>query len=303
MALITVLLIVTVLTAIVARLSLSNEVWIRQVEGGAALAQADQVSRAAQQWVGLLLAKDTNQFDGRTEPWARPLPPLPVGWGELTGHVEDRQGRFNLNNLVTSKGKVDAGAMAKFQRLLRLLGLNPAIADAAVDWIDKNQQPHGSGGAEDAFYQGRKPPYLAANRPFADPAEVRLLRGVDGKAWQKLQPYIAALPEATGVNVNTASPQVLAAVIRSWGPPRLALAKAKKWAKRTDKQPFTKTDQARRAMGISGTQGTGTGLTVMTNYFLVHTRASFGDVSRSFATLYRRSGSKVEIVRHSTEIR
>ncbi|MFA9462054.1 type II secretion system minor pseudopilin GspK [Thiohalorhabdus methylotrophus] len=302
-ALITVLLVVTVLTAIVARLSLSNEVWVRQVEGAAALAQADQVSRAAQQWVGLLLERDRNSFDGRTDLWARPIPPLPVGWGKLNGRVEDRQARFNLNNLVTGDGEVDPTAVERFQRLLRILGLNPAIADAAVDWIDPDQQPHGSGGAEDGLYQGRRPPYLAANRPFGDPAEVRLLRGVDSEAWRKLKPHIAALPEATGINLNTATPEVLAAAIPAWGSPNMALVKAEKWAERTNKQPFTDVQSfAAQALGRGGGQAP-SGLTVQTNYFLVHTRANFGSVSRGLATLYHRTGGKARIVRHSTEIR
>ena len=53
-ALVTVLLVVAVLTAIVSRLTLSNEIWIRQVQGGAAMAQARQVARAAEEWVGFL---------------------------------------------------------------------------------------------------------------------------------------------------------------------------------------------------------------------------------------------------------
>ncbi|MFP4560580.1 MAG: type II secretion system minor pseudopilin GspK [Thiohalorhabdus sp.] len=303
-ALVTILLIVTVLTAVVARLSLSNEVWVRQVQGDGALAQADQVSRAAQHWVGMLLERDTNELDGHTDLWARPIPPIPVDWGELNGRVQDLQGRFNLNNLVTAEGEVDPAALEQFRRLLRILELDPGIADAAVDWIDPDQTPYGGGGAEDGMYQGLQPPYLAANRPFGEAEEIRLLRGVDGEAWRALEPHITALPEATGVNVNTASPEVLAAVVEAWGSPRTALGEGQRWAGKTSEEPFADPDTfAAQAIGDAPGGETPPNLTVQTNYFLVRTEARFGSVSRSLATVYRRSGGEARIIRHSTEIR
>lgn len=301
-ALITILLIVSVLTAIVARLSLSSEVWVRQVESGAALAQARQVSRAAQHWVGLILERDDNDYDAPTDPWGRPLPPLPVGWGELSGDIEDRQGRFNLNNLVTAEGEVDQAALGRFQRLLRLLELGPGIAAAAADWIDSDTRPQGAGGAEDSLYLGRRPPYLTANRLFGEPAELRLVRGVGRKAWRKLRPHVSALPEATGVNVNTATPEVLAAVVLDWGAPRLALARAQRLAESRGGQPFATLEGFANAAGV-GSSGDSGRLTVSSKFFMAHTVSRFGRAEHRLATLYRRQGGKAEVVRHRAEIR
>lgn len=302
-ALITVLLVVAVLTAIVARLSLSNQVWIRQVESGAALAQAEQAGRAVQQWVSLILERDDNELDGRTDPWARPLPPIPVGWGELTGRIEDMQGRFNLNNLVTGEGEVDAAALRRFRRLLRILELNPGIAEAAADWIDPDSRPEGAWGAEDGFYSGRRPPYLAANRPFGEAAELRLVRGVDGEAWRKLAPHITALPAATGVNVNTATPEVLAAAVTQWGPPRTALRRGEGMAKRSDKDPYAEVGAFLAESGAGEEDAAGTGLTVTSEYFRGTARLRFGSVERRLATLYHRAQGRVAIVRHRQVIR
>jgi general secretion pathway protein K len=302
-ALITVLLVVAVLTAVVSRLSLSNQLWVRQVETGHAAAQATQATRAAQHWVKLILERDGNDFDGRSDVWARPLPPMPVGWGELNGHISDQQGRFNLNNLVTPKGELNQTALERFQRLLRLLELNPGIAEAAADWIDPDSRPRGGGGAEDGYYAGRRPPYLAANRRFAAAAELRLVRGVDGEAWRALRSHVTALPQATGVNVNTATPEVLAAVITQWGPPLNAIARGERWARRTDRQPVPRLkDFLQAAVGGDGGDAN-SGLTVSSEFFMAHTRLTFGSVEQRTATLYHRSQGRARVVRHRRELR
>ena len=127
-ALITVLLIVAVLTAIVSRLGFSNQIWLRQVENGSALLQSGQASRAVQDWVGLILQRDDNDYDGHTDLWAQPLPPIPDGHGFVQGYMEDMQARFNLNNLFEQGGGADEVAMRQFKRLLRKLGFTPGYS-------------------------------------------------------------------------------------------------------------------------------------------------------------------------------
>ena len=301
-ALITVLLVVAVLTGIVSRLTLSSEIWIRQVQGGAAMSQARQVARAAEQWVGLILMEDTNDHDGRQDIWARPLPPLPVAWGEVDGRIEDMQGRFNLNNLVTAKGQVDSASLERFRRLLRILELDPGIAEATVDWIDPDSLPTGAGGAEDSFYRTRQPPYFAANRRLDVAEELRLVRGVDGNAWQALKPHVAALPEATGVNLNTATPAVLAAAVPAWGPPYQALNRGERWSKETDREPFASREAFIGEAFDEAPEDPVGGITVKSQFFEAHLNASFGRVEHRLATLYFRGQDQAEIVRHRREI-
>ena len=45
-------------------------------------------------------------------------------------------------------------------------------------------------------------------------AELALVRGFDQAARARLRPFVGALPRFTALNVNTASPEVLAAVVR-----------------------------------------------------------------------------------------
>ncbi len=149
---------------------------------------------------------------------------------------------------------------------------------------------------------GRRPPYLAANRRLGDPAELRLVRGVDREAWNRLKPHVTALPQATGINVNTAGPEVLAAVVLDWGAPRLALSRARRLAEATEGQPFETIEDFADAAGIED-ESLDTGLIVTTQFFVAHTVARFGPAQHRLATLYHRSQGKARIVRHRTEIR
>lgn len=141
---------------------------------------------------------------------------MQVEKGELAGHITDQQGLFNLNNLVNG-GQVNRAQLAHFQRLLSLLGLPTALAGALVDWIDADSEPQPQGGAEDETYLALQPPYLAGNRPLTDVAELALVRGFDDGVRARLRPFVTALPRFTAVNANTASPEVLAAVVEGLG--------------------------------------------------------------------------------------
>ena len=107
--------------------------------------------------------------------------------------------------------------LAHFQRLLSTLGLHTALANTLVDWIDADSEPQPQGGAEDEFYLALQPPYLAANRPLTDLAELAFVRGFDDDVRARLRPFVTALPAFTAVNVNTAPPEVLAAIIEGLG--------------------------------------------------------------------------------------
>ncbi len=53
---------------------------------------------------------------------------------------------------------------------------------------------------------------MASNAKFHRIEELKLVRGFEGKKYDLIAPYISALPENTKVNVNTASPLVLASI-------------------------------------------------------------------------------------------
>lgn len=302
-ALLTVLLILAILTAMAGRLGFSNQVWLRQVGNGADFLQSALAARAVQDWVGIILVEDDNDYDSLRDAWAQPLAPLPVGRGFIMGHVEDMQARFNLNTLLDGNDDADRAAVRRFKRLLRILDLNPGIADAAVDWMDADDVASGPWGAEDGYYLGMNPPYVAANRHFRDAAELRLVRGVDGKVWRKLRPYVGALPARnTAVNINTASPQVLAAAVKEWGAPLQASVEAAQWTGKAKQEPFKSVQEFYREAGLEyDSEEPPAGLGVRSKFFLARTRVEAGNSRRSLATLYQRDAGRAGVLGHWRE--
>ena len=148
-----------------------------------------------------------------TQPWAQPLGPLEVVPGvTLEANLEDMQGRFNLNWLVgyqgPTAGKADPVALEAFRKLLELSQVDTKWADMVVDWIDPDNQPQPQG-AEDSAYMGQNPPYLAANEYITSTTELLALPGFGRENYEKLAPYIAALPPGTKLNICTAKGRVL----------------------------------------------------------------------------------------------
>ena len=192
----------------------TQSTWSKRTELTSDHVQAQLIIEAGLDWARAVLSDDrrVSNVDHRGEPWALRLPPMPVDNGKLAGYIEDQQGAFNLNNLAND-GKVNVTQLAHFRRLLAILDLPAELADTLTDWLDADSEPQPRGGAEDSYYLGLEKPYLAANRPLVDTAELALVRGFDERVRARLRPFITALPRPTAVNVNTASPEVLAAIV------------------------------------------------------------------------------------------
>ena len=148
--------------------------------------------------------------------WDKPLGPVEVVPGVmLEAHLEDMQGRFNLNNLVQTNGTPDPGYAAAFTNLLALVGLEPKWTGFLVDWIDYDIVPQNPDGAEDSVYMGQSPPYRTANRYITSVSELLALPGFGRDRYMALAPYVTALPNGTPLNVCTAPGVVLDAFIGS----------------------------------------------------------------------------------------
>lgn len=210
--------VVALATMTATAIMITQSTWSRATELTADHVQAQVLIQAGVDWSRAVLGDDrrANDVDHLGEPWALRLPPMPVENGELAGYIEDQQGLFNLNNLVQG-GKANLTQIAHFQRLLSALGLPTLLAGALVDWIDADSERQPQGGAEDETYLALQPPYLAANRPLTDVEELALVVGFNDGVRARLRPFVSALPTFTAVNVNTASPEVLAAVVDGLG--------------------------------------------------------------------------------------
>jgi general secretion pathway protein K len=210
-ALIMALVIVALATIFAARIGTDGALDQRRAATLLAQEQALQIGFGSEAWIMETLRRDVEHSQQVTlaQAWAMPMPPLPIDGGEVTGRVEDLAGRFNLNNLVTAQGTKNAFAYAWFQRLLAQLKLEPKWASLLLDWIDPDNNPDGADGAEDSVYLGLTPPYRPPNRPIMTTSELLSLPGFGAERYRRLQPYVAALPIGTPLNVCTASGIVL----------------------------------------------------------------------------------------------
>lgn len=203
-----------VLVVAVATILAVNVMWeatlnIRRAESALAADQALLYLQGAEAWVSDILAQDfadSQEHDHLGEDWATALAPLPIEGGTIAGRLEDLQGRFNLNNIL------DPISFAQFERLLRLLDLDPQLANVVLDWLDPDKSMQFPVGGEDDTYTALTPPYFAANTAITTPSELMALRGFDRETYAALAPYVAALPRGTDINVNTASNVVLASL-------------------------------------------------------------------------------------------
>ncbi len=302
-AIIMALLIVALATSMAAFMAQQQSLWQRQVESQLDRAQARRIGMAGVDWARAVLGEDArvNSYDHGKELWALLLPALPVEGGEVVGVIEDRQGLFNLNNLVRG-GAASAPDVAQFQRLLALLGLPAELATALTDWMDAGSVAQDPGGAEDVYYLGLARPYRAANRALSELGELTLVRGFDGRTIESLRSFVAVLPVAgvagvAGVvNVNFASPEVLAAVL-----PDMSLSDARVLVQQRSGQPFKDVADFEKRVGIKMSDESKSFISVSSQFFLVTGRASVGRAQVTTQALLQRSSGWPSVVWQSVQ--
>jgi len=219
-AMITAILIVALATILAVHVGYQAFLDQRRAVTTYSLDQGYQVALGAEAWVAEVLQRDARQgakSDDYTEEWAMRIPPLPVDGGEIVGHVDDMQGRFNLNSLVKwdqakNQYATDTAAVERFKRLLEILKLEDKWAGVIADWIDGDVDAEFPDGAEDPTYTGLTPAYRTANMPITRSTELLALAGFGLERFQRLEPYVTALPIGTPINLCTAPAPVLDAL-------------------------------------------------------------------------------------------
>ena len=293
LALVTAVLIVAIVATIATSLALGQQIWIRQAQNFSDRAQADKVMDGALQFAMLILEKDLRdhpETDDLGEDWAKPQMTRPVEGGTATGRISDAQGRFNLNSLLR-KGVRSTPDIGVFRRLLQSLMLNDgALTDTLLDWMDADGET-AAGGAEDIYYLTLQPPYRTANQRLQSVDELRLVRGFDAATVEALRPYVVALPEETAININTAGPEVLAALFNS-----LSLSAAKHLVEQRDKSPFKDKAELERRAGQAPADKVE--FDIKSAYFLSRVDTRFGRLQRSRQALISRAagGKRASIV-------
>ncbi len=295
-AVVTALLIVAIIATVASYMALGQQVWLRQAQNIADRAQAEAVINGAFEWAAVILTLDAqdNQTDDLTQAWAQVLPPLPAEGGVVTGRITDAQGRFNLNNLVR-EGTASPEDVLVFQRLLQNQDLPVDLVGALVDWLDGDSVTQPSG-AEDVDYLSAEKPYRAANQPLQSVEELRLIKGFNAEIINKLRPFVTALPQPTGVNINTASAELLSALFA------ISTTQAQQLVDQRNDEPFKDIKDLKQRLPAD-TPLPKVPYDVRSGYFEVDVAAMFGRLQqRSQALLLRPAGAPIRILWHQQQL-
>ncbi|MCX7264244.1 MAG: general secretion pathway protein GspK [Betaproteobacteria bacterium] len=298
-ALISAMLVVT-LVATLASAALWQQ-W-RQVEVESAerhRTQSAWLLNGAMDWTRLILREDalsanaTTAGAGRSneatdhlaEPWALPLQEaklssflaqdkqLREGDPEvfLSGQVVDAQSRLNLANWV-EQGKLSQPMQLSLTRLFNLLGLPPEeLQVMGQEWL--------------AAWSQSSPE--AALLP-QNVAQLQWL-GLSAQSAERLSPFVTVLSEASPVNLNTASVEVIYASVQG-----LDMASAKQFVELRTRTHFENLGDAGRALG--GRNLEPRWHSVGSRFFEVWGRLRMEERSQEEKALMLRNGSQVSFV-------
>lgn len=135
------------------------------------------------------------------------LAPLPGDVGtEITVRIDDARSRLDLNHATP----LELGSLLGV--LLKASDPPPLqLRDRILDWRDPDQRRR-QFGAENTDYRDLDRPGRAGDGPFESVAELNEVLGVDGDLVDRLAPFFTVGGDGP-VNVNSASPQVLSAVM------------------------------------------------------------------------------------------
>ncbi|MGC5703338.1 type II secretion system minor pseudopilin GspK [Pseudomonas sp. NFXW11] len=237
MAIISALLIAAVVAVIAAAMLTRQSVFTRAVSAEQSRVVATGALQGGLEYSRQLLW-DARQRDVLTrldQAWARPFGAQLPGSLNLgfQGRLEDLQGKFNLRNLVFNQ-QLDSEQLQNFETLCRLLGIDPALSRrisqrVIASYPQRLNSPDAAQRPAGAFDSGRltSPGALAQTLPPRQPMlrsldDLRGVQGVGDEQLARLAPHVGILPGNTWVNGNTASAEVLAAVV-----PGLELSRAR----------------------------------------------------------------------------
>lgn len=181
---------------------------------------------AAATWSLTVLAGDarTSNIDHLGELWAIALPATPVEGGTITGQISDLQARFNLNSLAPNGVRSDA-QIAVAAALFARAGVPTTLVERVVDAIDRDDVT-ASGPSERQAYG-----FALRNTKLESLADLIDLGGFTESHVAALTRWFVVLPEATQVNINTASAELLAAALPNVAADRLQASLATRASK------------------------------------------------------------------------
>jgi general secretion pathway protein K len=256
-------------------------------------------------WTRLILREDAMSAqsaaaDHLGEPWALPVQESKLStflsqdqqWREgdtdvfLSGQITDAQSRMNVVNLVED-GQISPPALARFAALFERLGLPLAELQSLAQQLPASLQASRASQAPSSTGTNSEGP--AALMPQQTAQLVWL--GLSPGTLAALQAHITLLPEATPVNLNTASAEVLSAVL-----PGMDLASARQAVTQRQRGHWASLSAAQESLGSGGRLVNDKQHSVQSRYFEVQGRMRIDNVVQQETALVRRDGGQARML-------
>ncbi|MDY0046823.1 MAG: type II secretion system minor pseudopilin GspK [Thauera propionica] len=236
-------------------------------------AQSRQLALGALDWARNVLAEDrrTSTSDHGGEIWAISIPPTPIeedpASGVIGGHILDLSGRFDLNALHPSR-RQHAAARTRCERLFALVLGNPVMAEQLVATLDAHLRTPRAATDPSAATSAT----IAHGPQLFDTDELLRLPGFAPEIVSALAPHVSALPGDAALNANTATPEVLAAVIEGLG-----LDQARILAAERERVWYRNLGDLNGRLGEGVVLPSQSVLDVRSRFFRVHIHAAYGE--------------------------
>jgi general secretion pathway protein K len=246
--------------------------------------QSAWILRGGLDWARVILLDDArrNSVTRAGALWAQPIVGLQLdvpGSTEkatFSGRIEDEQSKFNLMSLARG-GQIQPEPLSVVKRLLGSMGISPQLGDII---------------AQRVAHALEDPSSSTAQLDLRHVADLQWVAGLSVDQVIALQHHLTFLPEATPVNINTASAEVLSAAM-----PALDLARARDIVAMREKgQWFTSVSDFLNQLRLPRRAGAQP-LSVHSDWFRVSGAVTLDHGRMTVQALMQRSGADFPVIR------
>jgi general secretion pathway protein K len=309
-ALLTVLLMVTVMSALAVAVIDDIRFAIRRTGNANLYAQAQWYVMGAEDFAQQIVAQTPPDAltQALTDPTGKKTSAsFDIDGGWIKARVEDGANCFNLNSVVEGAGengyRLRPDGVRQFANLLKALDFSDAdreeLASALVDWIDSDTRPQPRG-AEDYEYSALAIPYRTGNTLLADVSELRAIKGFGADVVKALRPYVCAKPDTEKMVLNVNSLRQEQAVLLSAlvGEALKPYAAEQLIAQRPgDGFPSTQTFWALKAFdGLDIGEKVKQQVSLESSYYVLKADVSFHEAYLEIRSLFKRNGKDFTLI-------
>lgn len=212
--LIQVLIIFAIVAAIAAGLAYQQQVQMGRMEAQTGWSQRQQWLQSGEDIaIARLEQTESRTLTAENSLLAEPLGPLELIFednqdplGEMVIYYSDENSKLNLNWLIPGH-PFQARAVVALDAIMAEAQITDSLlASNIVGWVDINSPTQ-------TYYTGKEEPYRNSGVAFADISELKLVEGMDQEKFQKLAPFVTAIPASSKLNINGVSETIWRALI------------------------------------------------------------------------------------------